>query len=335
MAEQRNRQFKLIARPVGMVKPSDFELTTGAMPRPGAGDVLVQVLYISLDPAMRGWMNEGRSYIRPVRLGEVMRATGLGRVMESSDPGFHPGDIITGFTGVQEYAALPARHVTRLNPHLELPHYLGVLGASGMTAYFGLLDIGQPRPGATVVVSAAAGAVGSVVGQIARIKGCRAVGIAGGADKCRAVTEVFDFDAAIDYKSEDVRKRLREYCPNGIDVYFDNVGGGTLEAALANLARNARVVLCGAIAHYNTTPGELTGPRNYMALLVNRARMEGFLVYDYAARFGEAMEEMSGWLAAGRLKAREDIVAGIENFPDALLRLFRGENLGKLMLKLA
>ncbi len=335
MTQQRNRQFKLVSRPVGMVKADDFELTAGPVPQPGAGDVLVRVLYVSLDPAMRGWMNEGRSYIRPVRLGEVMRATGLGRVIASNDPGFQADDIITGFTGVQEYAALPARHVTRVTPRLDLPRYLGVLGASGMTAYFGLLDIGRPRPGETVVVSAAAGAVGSVVGQIARIKGCRVVGVAGGADKCRAVTGEFGFDAAIDYKTEDVRRKLREHCPNGIDVYFDNVGGPILEAALANLARNARVVLCGAIAQYNTTPAEITGPRNYMSLLVNRARMEGFLVYDYAARFGEAMDEMTGWLAAGRLKAREDVVSGIENFPEALLRLFRGENLGKLVLKLA
>jgi len=335
MAEQQNRQYRLVARPVGMVKADDFELTAGTMPQPAAGDVLVQVLYVSLDPAMRGWMNEGRSYIRPVRLGEVMRATGLGRVIASNDPGLHVDDIITGFTGVQEYAVLPARHVTRVVPRLELPRYLGVLGASGMTAYFGLLDIGQPRPGETVVVSAAAGAVGSVVGQIARIKGCRAVGVAGGADKCRAVVEEFGFDAAIDYKSEDVRRKLRELCPNGIDVYFDNVGGVILEAALANLARKARVVLCGAIATYNTTPDELTGPRNYMSLLVNRARMEGFLVFDYAARFGEAMDEMTGWLATGRLEAREEVVDGIENFPDALLRLFRGENVGKLVLKVA
>jgi NADPH-dependent curcumin reductase CurA len=335
MTEPLNRQFRLVARPVGMVKASDFELTTGPVPEPAAGDVLVQVLYISLDPAMRGWMNEGRSYIRPVRLGEVMRATGLGRVIASNDPGFRAGDIITGFTGVQEYAALPARHVTRVEPRLELPHYLGVLGASGMTAYFGLLDIGQPRSGETVVVSAAAGAVGSVVGQIARIKGCRVIGIAGGADKCRALIEEFGFDAAIDYKTEDVRRKLREHCPNGIDVYFDNVGGTILEAALANLARKARVVLCGAIAQYNTTRDELTGPRNYMSLLVNRARMEGFLVYDYAAQFAAAMEEVTGWLAAGRLEAHEEIVAGLENFPQALLRLFRGENLGKLLLEVA
>lgn len=336
MAAQQNRMYKLVARPVGMVKASDFEFATGPVPSPGPGEALVQVHYISLDPAMRGWMSEGRSYIRPVELGEVMRATGVGRVVASNDPGLAAGDTVTGLVGVQEYAALPAKNLLKVDPRLApLPRYLGVLGATGLTAYFGLLDVGQPQPGDTVVVSAAAGAVGSVVGQIAKIKGCRAVGIAGGAKKCRAVVEEFGFDGAIDYKAEDVRKKLREHCPNGINVYFDNVGGAILEAALANLARKARIVLCGAISQYNATPEQLTGPRNYMALLVNRARMEGFVVFDYAARYGEAIRDMAGWLKEGRLKAREDIVEGIEQFPDALLKLFRGENLGKLVLKVA
>ncbi|HEX7045879.1 MAG TPA: NADP-dependent oxidoreductase [Burkholderiales bacterium] len=336
MAQQKNRQYKLAARPVGMVKPSDFEFTAGPVPAPGPGEVLVQVQYISLDPAMRGWMNEGRSYIRPVELGDVMRANGVGRVVASNDPGIAVGDSVTGLTGVQEYAVLAAKNAIKVDPKLApLPRYLGVLGMTGMTAYFGLLDVGQPQPGDTVVVSAAAGAVGSVVGQIAKIKGCRAVGIAGGAGKCRAVTEEFGFDAAIDYKHEDVRRKLREHCPDGINVYFDNVGGPILEAALANLARRARVVLCGAISQYNATPDQLTGPRNYMSLLVNRARMEGFIVFDYAARYGEAVRDMAGWLKEGRLKAREDIVEGLENFPSALLKLFTGENLGKLVLKVA
>ena len=336
MASLQNRQYKLAARPVGMVKPSDFEFTTAPAPEPGPGEVLIQVQYLSLDPAMRGWMNEGRSYIKPVAVGEVMRAGGIGRVVASNDGNVPVGATVTATTGVQEYAVVAAKDLipvdTRIAP---APRYLGVLGMPGMTAYFGLLDVGKPKPAETVVVSAAAGAVGSVVGQIAKIKGCRVVGVAGGADKCRSVVDEFGFDAAIDYKHEDVRKQMRAHCPNGINVYFDNVGGGILEAALANLARKARVVLCGAISQYNTAPDQLTGPRNYMSLLVNRARMEGFVVFDYAARYAEAAREMAGWLAEGKLKAREDVVEGIEQFPDALLKLFHGENLGKLVLKVA
>lgn len=336
MASPQNRQYKLAARPVGMIKPSDFEFATTPAPAPGPGEVLVQVQYLSLDPAMRGWMTEGRSYIRPVELGEVMRATGVGRVVASNDSSIAVGTTVTGMTGVQEYAAVAAKHLVPVDTRIApAPRYLGVLGVPGMTAYFGLLEVGQPQPGETVVVSAAAGAVGSVVGQIAKIKGCRVVGIVGGADKRRFVVEELGFDAAIDYKHEDVRKRLRAHCSDGINIYFDNVGGTILEAALANITRKARIVLCGAISQYNATRESLTGPRNYMQLLVNRARMEGFVVFDYAARYGEAARTMAGWLAEGKLKAREDIVEGIENFPEALLKLFRGENMGKLVLKVA
>ncbi|MFL6651486.1 MAG: NADP-dependent oxidoreductase [Sulfurifustaceae bacterium] len=336
MTALTNRQIKLAARPVGMVKPTDFTLSTGPAAQPGAGEVLIKVQYISLDPAMRGWMNEGRSYVPPVALGEVMRAGGIGRVIASNDPKVAVGDTVRATTGVQDYALVKADDVVKVDPRIApLPRFLGVLGMPGMTAYFGLLDVGQPEPGETIVVSAAAGAVGSVVGQIAKIKGCRVIGIAGGVDKCRAAREEFGFDAVIDYKSEDVRKKLREHCPKGIDVFFDNVGGVILEAALANLAPKARIVLCGAISQYNSKPEELRGPRNYMALLVSRARMEGFVVFDYAARYAEAAKAMAGWIAESKLKAREDIVEGLEMFPQTLLKLFRGENLGKLVIKVS
>jgi len=331
-----NRQCKLIARPVGQAKRGDFAFETAPVERPGEGEVLVKVLYLSLDPAMRGWMNEGKSYIPPVQLGEVMRAGGVGVVVESGDPGFAPGDHVVGMTGVQEYARLPVKGLNKVDPRFApLPTYLGALGMPGLTAYFGILEVGALKEGETVVVSGATGAVGQVVGQIARIKNCRVVGIAGGPDKCRAAVEEFGYDACVDYKGEDVRLKLREHCPKGIDVYFDNVGGEILDAALANLARGARVPICGAISQYNSTTG-MRGPANYMSLLVNRARMEGFVVFDFAARYGEAIQAMAGWMAEGRLKHREDIEeGGVDAFPDVLNKLFTGENFGKLVLKVA
>jgi NADPH-dependent curcumin reductase CurA len=332
MEQRQNRQFKLASRPVGMVDRSNFDFVTAPVTEPGPGEALVRVQYLSLDPAMRGWMNEGRSYVPPVGIGEVMRALGLGQVMASSDPALAIGDTVVGLTGVQDYAIIKAKELTKVDPRLvPLPRYLGVLGMPGMTAYFGLLDVGKPEPGQTVVVSGAAGAVGAVVGQIARIKGCRAVGIAGGADKCRYLLDELGFDAAIDYKAEDVKDGLKRHCPKGIDVFFDNVGGEILDAALARLARHARVVICGAISQYNATDG-MRGPANYMSLLVNRASMTGMVVFDYAARYGEAAREMAGWLASGQLKAREDVVHGLETFPETLQKLFRGENFGKLVL---
>src|SRR5580698_10192922 len=335
MSTLQNRQFRLTSRPVGMVQRSDFDFVTTPAGEPGPGEVLVRVLYLSLDPAMRGWMNEGKSYIAPVGLGDVMRAGGLGRVVASSDASLAVGDTVVGMTGVQDYSIAKARELTKVDPRLApLPRYLGALGMPGLTAYFGLLDIGQPKAGETVVVSAAAGAVGAVTGQIAKIKGCRAVGIAGGPDKCRYITQELGFDAAIDYKSEDVTEALRKTCPQGINIYFDNVGGDILEAALANLARGARVVICGAISQYNNT-GPVQGPRNYLSLLVHRATMKGMLVFDYADRYAHAAREMAGWMAAGKLKSREDIVEGLETFPDTFLKLFKGENLGKLILKVA
>jgi NADPH-dependent curcumin reductase CurA len=330
----QNRQWKLRARPAGMVKASDFELASVAAPSPGPGEALVKVEYVSLDPAMRGWMNEGKSYVPPVGIGEVMRAIGIGRVVASNDPSLAVGDTVTGITGVQEYASAAAKQWTRVEPKLApAPRWLGVLGMPGMTAYFGLLDIGKPQAGETLVVSAAAGAVGAVVGQIGKILGLRVVGIAGGADKCRYVVEELGFDACVDYKHDDVRAKLKEHCPQGIDIYFDNVGGDILDIALGLIRRHARVVICGAVSQYNAA--QFQGPRNYMSLLVNRARMEGFVVFDFAARYAEAAKTMAGWLAEGKLKAREDIVNGLEQFPDALGKLFRGENFGKLVLSLS
>lgn len=329
----QNRQFRLARRPVGLPVREDWNLTTEPVPAPAEGQFVVKVDYISLDPAMRGWMNEGKSYIPPVGLGEVMRAGAAGTVLESRHPGFQAGDAVSGGFGVQEYAVSDGKGVVKVDTRLApLPVYLGTLGMPGMTAYFGLLEIGKPQPGQTVVVSGAAGAVGTVVGQIAKIKGCRVVGIAGGRDKCDWLVKELGFDAAIDYKSEDVRKALKAAAPAGIDVYFDNVGGDILDAALANLARGARIVICGAISQYNnTTP--VKGPSNYLALLVNRASMTGMVVFDYADRYALAAREMAGWMMEGKLKARSDVVEGFETFPDTLLKLFRGENTGKLVLK--
>jgi hypothetical protein len=328
-----NHQFKLARRPVGMVQRSDFEYAEAPVAEPGAGEVLVKILYISLDPAMRGWMNEGKSYVPPVAIGEVMRAGALGRVIASKDPGVAVGDHVVGVLGVQEYAVAKAKNLTKVDPRLvPLPVYLGTLGMPGMTAYFGLLDVGRPKAGDTVVVSGAAGAVGQVVGQIAKIKGCRVVGIAGGKDKCDYLRSI-GFDAAIDYKHEDVKAALKQHCPKGVDVYFDNVGGEILDAVLTQLAMHARIVICGAISQYNEA--RMKGPSNYMSLLVNRATMQGMVVFDYASRYAEAAREMAGWMAAGQLKTREDIVDGLETFPDTLLKLFKGENTGKLVLKVA
>jgi NADPH-dependent curcumin reductase len=329
----QNRQFLLRARPAGMPSASDFELVAGAVPQPGPGEALVKLEYVSIDPAMRGWMRDVKSYVPPVGIGEVMRAAGIGRVVASNDPALAVGDVVTGVTGVQEYAVAPARQWTKVDPRVaSLPRWLGVLGMPGLTAYFALLDVGQPKAGETLLVSAAAGAVGAVVGQIGKLKGLRVVGIAGGAEKCRYVVEELGFDAVIDYKHEDVREQLKAKCPDGIDIYFDNVGGELLDLALARLRRRARVVICGAISQYNEE--ETAGPKNYLSLLVNRARMEGFVILDYAKRYAEGVTAMAGWIAEGKLKAREDVVEGIEQFPDALLKLFRGENFGKLVLKI-
>jgi NADPH-dependent curcumin reductase CurA len=335
MSAAQNRKWTLRARPTGMVGREHFEFATVPVPSPAAGEALVEVQYVSLDPAMRGWLNDAKSYVPPVGIGEVMRAIGVGRVvvppMEEST--LAVGDFVVGMTGVQAFAVAPAKAWTKIDPTLvPLPRWLGVIGMPGMTAYFGLLDVGAAKAGETLVVSAAAGAVGAVVGQLGKILGLRVIGIAGGGDKCRYVVEELGFDAAIDYKHDDVRAKLREYAPKGIDIYFDNVGGEILDHALGQLRRGARVVICGAISQYNSAA--LVGPKNYLSLLVNSARMEGFVVFNFAARYPEAVMALSRWHQEGKLKAKEDIVDGIEHFPEALGKLFRGENFGKLILKI-
>jgi NADPH-dependent curcumin reductase CurA len=330
-----NRQYRLAARPVGLAKQSDWNFTTENVAEPADGQVLVKVLQLSLDPAMRGWMNEGRSYIPPVGIGEVMRAGGVGKVIASKDPKFAVGEHVSGTLGVQEYCLAEGKNFTKIDLRLgTISQWLNVLGMPGMTGYFGLLEVGQAQAGDTVVVSGAAGAVGQTVGQLAKIKGCRAVGIAGGKAKCDFVVNELHYDACIDYKGGDVKDGLKAHCPKGVDVYFDNVGGEILDAVLTRLNRGARVVICGAISQYNnTTP--VKGPANYLSLLVNRARMQGMVVFDYADRYGLAVKEIAQWLREGRMVSREDVVPGLENFPATLNKLFSGENFGKLVLKVA
>jgi NADPH-dependent curcumin reductase CurA len=284
---------------------------------------------------MRGWMNDVPSYVPPVGIGEVMRAIGVGQVVASRHPDVEEGDYVTGLFGIQEYATLPGDAVTVVDHRMApLATFLNVLGIPGMTAYFGLLDVGAPQEGETVLVSGAAGAVGATVGQIAKIKGCRAVGIAGGPEKCRMLIDEFGFDAAIDYKNEDLLPALREKCPDRVHVFFDNVGGDVLDAVLARLARGARVAICGAVSQYNES--SMRGPSNYMALLVRRARMEGFVVFDYASRYREAVSAIAGWISEGKLVPQEHVVdGGVDAFPETLPQLFRGENTGKLVLRLA
>jgi NADPH-dependent curcumin reductase CurA len=334
VTEATNRQFRLANRPEGLPTAESWDMTEEAPRAPEDGEALVKVLMLSLDPAMRGWMNDVPSYVPPVGLGEVMRAIGVGQVVESKHDRLSEGDHVTGLFGIQEYATLSGDALTPVDTELApLATYLNVLGMPGMTAYFGLLDIGKPEEGDTVVVSGAAGAVGATVGQIAKIKGCRTVGIAGGPEKCQMLIDDFGFDAAIDYKNDELLPALREKCPNRVNVFFDNVGGEVLDAVLARLARHARIAICGAVSQYNEST--MRGPSNYMALLVRRARMEGFVVFDYAARYAEAAREMGGWMAEGKLKGAEHVVDGIEAFPETLNMLFRGENTGKLVLRVA
>jgi len=328
-----NKQLILKKRPEGLPEADTWELQTNSIPELKDGEVLIQHDYISLDPAMRGWMREGKSYIEPVEVGDVMRSGSIGKVIKSNNhPKYKEGDYLTGWGGVQQYVATDASNWYPVDPNLApLPMYIGTLGMPGMTAYFGILQVGKIKEGDIVLVSGAAGAVGSVVGQIAKIKGCRVIGIAGGAKKCSYLTEELGFDAAIDYKSEDIHEALKEACPKGIDVYFDNVGGEILDAALARLRKHARVVICGAISQYNNKEN-VEGPKNYLSLLVNRATMQGMVVMDYAQDYKNAAMEMGGWIMQGKLKSKEDIYNGIENFHETFLRLFSGEKMGKLVL---
>jgi NADPH-dependent curcumin reductase len=335
LAGRVNRQFLLARRPVGAPRADDFRYVEQPVAPPAEGQVLVEAHYISLDPAMRSWMSEAKSYMPPVELGEVMRAGLAGRVLASRDPRFAPGDTVTGIVGVQSHPLAHGDEWTRVDPaQAPLPVRLSALGVPGITAYFGLMEHAALAGGERVLVSAAAGAVGTMVGQIAKIHGCKVVGIAGGPAKCRFLTEELGFDGAIDYKSEDVTHAIRQHFRRGVQVYFDNVGGPILDAALANLARGARIVLNGAISQYNSTEGTY-GPRNYMSILVNRATVKGFLVFDYVARYPEAEAKLAQWLAEGRLKPKVHLVGGFEKFPEALLMLFRGDNTGKLLLHVA
>ncbi|MFF7994455.1 NADP-dependent oxidoreductase [Kitasatospora xanthocidica] len=330
-----NRQIRLARRPAGEVRAEDWGHGSEAVAVPGDGQFLGRTRYVSLDPAMRGWLDDRPSYLPPVGLGEVMRAGSVVEVVASNHPGFTVGDHVVGAFGVQEYALSDGKGAITVDPALApLSTYLGALGMPGTTAYFGLLEVGALKEGETVLVSGAAGAVGTMVGQIAKVKGCRVIGIAGGPEKCALLTGELGFDAAIDYRSEDVRKALRAHAPDGVDVYFDNVGGPILDAALTALALHARVVVCGAISQYNNESA-VQGPSNYLALLVRRARMEGFVVFDYARRYAEAAAEIAGWIGDGRITVKEQVVEGtVDDFPETFQMLFRGENTGKLVLRL-
>ena len=339
-ATPNNQQIRLASRPVGLPTRDNWQFTSEPVAEPEAGGVLVKATHLSLDPAMRGWMNEGKSYIPPVGIGEVMRAGGIGTVVASKNPAFAVGDTVSATLGVQQYCLIPEAGIRRqglfkIDTRLGTPmQWLNVLGMPGMTAYFGLMDVGLPKAGETLVVSGAAGAVGQTVGQLAKARGLRAVGIAGGPAKCEWVVKELGFDACIDYKAGSVKDGLKEHCPQGVDIYFDNVGGEILDTVLTRINRHARIIVCGAISQYNnTTP--VKGPSNYLSLLVNRARMEGMVVFDYAERYPVAVAELAGLLKTGKLTSREDVSEGLENFPEALLRLFKGENFGKLVLQVA
>ncbi len=331
MSEQ-NRQWVLAKRPVGMVEEGDFELVTTPVPTPAEGQILVRNRVLAFEPAMRGWIDDKPNYMPPVPIGGVMRGMSAGEVIASNLSGVEVGDVVTGMGGWQEYVLGDAgmRKVpTGVDPKLAL----SVLGMTGITAYFGLLEIGQPVEGNTVVISGAAGATGSVVGQIAKLKGCRVVGIAGGAEKCGWLTDEAHFDAAIDYKSEDVGERLDALCPAGIDVFFDNVGGPILDEGLARIARGARVVICGSISGYNAEQQQ-PGPRNYYNIVQKRARMQGFVVLDFLGRAAEAIAELAPWVADGSIAWKSDVQHGFENAPKTLLRLYSGANFGKQLLEI-
>lgn len=319
-----------------MVSPADFRLVETDIPEPGEGEILVRNIYLSCDPTQRGWMARD-TYMPAIPIGEVIRSFAGGEIVRSNDPRFKPGQRVYGLFGWQDYAVAKHSDTSRIFPvpqQFPLTTALGILGLTGMTAYFGLLDVGKAKKGETVVVSGAAGATGSAVGQIAKILGCRVVGIAGGKEKCNYLKSELGFDAAVDYKNDNLITAMRSACPDGIDVYFDNVGGPILDVALAFLSMHGRVVICGAISTYNddTAPA---GPKNYMNLLARRARMEGFLVLDYLDRAAEAVQALSTWLREGKLKDRVDVVEGFENAPTALARLFSGSNLGKQLVKIA
>lgn len=331
-----NSKLILKKRPLGFPDSNTWALEEHEIPEPQDGEVLIEQHYISLDPAMRGWMNQGKSYIDPVQLNHVMRAASVGKVIKSNNhPKYKVGDCLSGWGGVQQYLTTTAESWRLVDENLgSMPLYLSALGMTGMTAYFGILHVGKIKAGDVVLISAAAGAVGSIAGQIAKLKGCTVVGIAGGPEKCDYLINTLGFDDAIDYKSENVMLALRSKCPQGIDVFFDNVGGDMLDAALVHLRKHARIVICGAISQYNTTT-RMKGPSNYLSLLVNRATMQGMVVFDYEDQYDEAVVELSAWIAEGKIKSKEDIYKGIENFKASYERLFTGEKLGKLILDIS
>jgi len=333
-----NRQWLLAKRPHGLVTAENFEYREETIPEPSDGQVLLRNLFLSFDPTQRGWMEDRESYMPPVAIGEPMRAGSVAQVVESRHADYAIGDLVQTLGGWQDYlivdGALTGFGLSKLPEGVTPQMALGVLGVTGQTAYFGMLDLGQPQPGQTVLVSGAAGATGSVAGQIARIKGCRVVGIAGGPEKCAWLKEEARFDEVIDYKAEDVEKKIGELCPDRVDVFFDNVGGEILEAALNHINMHARVVLCGGISSYNATEPQ-AGPNNLMNLVGMRARMEGFIVIDYLDRFSEGAAALAGWMASGELVHRDDVQEGFENIPDTLNRLFTGRNIGKQLLKIA
>ncbi len=334
MASRINHQWRLAARPEGLIKETDFTWAEEAVPELQDGQFLVRNLYLSLDPTMRMWATRD-TYLPAVGIGEVMRGGTIGVIEESRNASFKVGDYVSGLLGWQEYAITDGKGVNALPnlPGVPLTAHFGLFGHIGMTAYFGLLDIGQPKPGETLVVSAAAGAVGSLVGQIGKIKGCRVVGIAGADDKCKWIVDELGFDAAINYKTENVAEALKKHCPNGIDIDFENVGGEIMDAVLAQINLRARIALCGLISGYNaTTP--VPGPYNFANILIQRARVEGFIVLDYAPRAMECMTELGKWLMEGKIKYRIDEVDGLKGAPLALNKLFEGTNIGKLVVKI-
>ncbi len=330
-----NRQVRLKSRPPGIPQAEHFELAEAPRPEPAPGEILVRNEFLSVDPAMRGWVSAAANYSEPVGLGEVMRSIAAGKVVASRHAGFAEGDAVMGMLGWQDYAVSDGSAIWRKVKETDLPLSLslGVLGLNGFTAYFGLLDLGEPRPGDTVVVSTAAGSVGSAVGQIAKLMGCRTVGIAGGEVKRKLCLDAFGYDAAIDYKAGDVGKALAEACPRGVDVYFDNTSGRISDAVLAQLALHARVVICGTASISSWDPWP-TGPRVERHLLVKRARMSGLILFDFAHRYEEAAARLADWVRAGKLNYREEIVDGIERAPGAIAELYRGENLGKRLIRL-
>ena len=336
MQDRINRQVRLKSRPVGIPEAEHFEIVEVPVPNLQNGQVLVRNIYLSVEPAMRGWVGAATNYLEAVPLGAVMRAFAVGRIKESRHPEFRVGEYVTGMFGWQDYATVDAKEIQRKVTDTDLPisTSLGILGLNGLTAYFGLLEGGQPKGGETVVVSTAAGAVGSCVGQIAKIKGCRTVGIAGGPQKVRFCLDEFRYDAAIDYKAGDLDSALAAACPDGVDIYFDNTAGAISDAVLKHLRVSARVVICGtaSIASWEPIP---RGPRVERHLLVKRARMQGFLVLDYAPRYPEALQALSQWVRAGLMHYRENILEGIEQVPGSIAGLYRGENLGKRLIRIA